>query len=136
LAGGLVGGVASAVAWWMLGALIWFPYAQQLRDHGMATDDIGAAAGMVVVPPVIGLSFLMSTFVSLKAARSTGHPKLVFILLNLVPGLLVTSVGINGIVHGRSWSNPGFETACLLIGLGWGAALYALMIRRRGYTEG
>ena len=103
----------------------------------MATDDIGAAAGMVVVPPVMGLAFLVSTLISLIAVRSSAaHLKAVFILLNLVPGLLVTSVGVNGIIHGRSWSNPGFETACLLIGLGWGAALYALMIRRRGYTEG
>jgi hypothetical protein len=136
LAGGLVGCVTSAVAWWMLGTLLWLPHGRLLRDHGMATDDIGAAMGVFVVPPVIGLAFLVSTPMSLITVRWIGHPKLVFILLNLVPGLLVTSLGVNAILHGRGWSEPGFEIACLLIGLGWGAALYMLMVRRRGYTEG
>jgi hypothetical protein len=112
------------------------PYWRQLRDYGMHTDDIGEAMGVIVVPPVMGLAFLMSTLMSLVTVRWIGHPKLVFILLNLVPGLLVTSVGVNAILHGRGWSEPGFEIACLLIGLGSGAALYMLMVRRRGYTEG
>ena len=86
--------------------------------------------------PIMGLAFLVSTLMSLIAVRWIGHPKLVFIMLNLVPGLLVTLVGVNAILHGRGWSEPGFEVACLLIGLGWGAALYALMVRRRGYSVG
>ena len=136
LAGGLVGCAASEVALFALGGLLWMPYWRQLRDYGMHTDDIGEAMGVIVVPPVMGLAFLMSTLMSLVTVRWIGHPKLVFILLNLVPGLLVTSVGVNAILHGRGWSEPGFEIACLLIGLGWGAALYMLMVRRRGYTEG
>jgi UDP-N-acetylmuramyl pentapeptide phosphotransferase/UDP-N-acetylglucosamine-1-phosphate transferase len=136
LAGGLVGCVTSFIAYWLLAALLWFPYWRQLRDYGMHADDIEEAMGAVVVPPIIGVAFLISTLVSLIVVRWTGHPKLVFILLNLVPGLLVTSLGVNAIVHGRGWSEPGFEIACLLIGLGWGAALYMLMVRRRGYTEG
>jgi hypothetical protein len=136
LAGGLVGCVTSFIAIWILATLLWFPYWRQLRDYGMRTDDIGEAIAVIVVPPIMGLAFLVSTLISLIAVRWTGHPKQVFITLNLVPGLLVTSVGTNAILHGRDWSEPGFEIACLLIGLGWGAALNALMVRRRGYTEG
>jgi hypothetical protein len=136
LAGGLVGCATSAVVWWVLGTLLWMPYWRQLRDHGMDADDIGIAIGMLVVPPVMGLTFLVSTLTSLLAVRWIGHPKPVFILLNLVPGLLVVLLGVNAILHGRGWSEPGFELACLAIGLGWGVALYALMIRRSGYTEG
>jgi hypothetical protein len=53
-----------------------------------------------------------------------------------MPGLWLTLNGVNGIFHGRYWDNPGFEIACLLIGLGWGSALYALTVRRSGYIEG
>jgi hypothetical protein len=136
LAGGVVGCVTSFIAYWVLAALLWFPYWRQLRDYGMQTDDIGEAMGVIIVPPIMGLAFLVSTLMSLIAVRSIGHPKLVFILLNLVPGLLVTSIGVNAFLHGRGWSEPGFEIACLLIGLGWGAALYALTVRRSGYIEG
>jgi hypothetical protein len=136
LAGGLVGYVTSFAAYWLLAALLWMPYWRQLRDHGMDADDIGVAMGVVVVPPIIGAAFLVSTLVSLIVVRWTGHPKLVFILLNLMPGVLVTSLGVNTIVHGRGWGEPGFELACLAIGLGWGAALYALTVRRSGYIEG
>jgi hypothetical protein len=136
LAGGVVGCVTSFIACWILGAFLWMQYWRQLRDHGMDADDIGVAMGVVLVPPIIGVAFLVSTLLSLIAVRWTGHPKLVFILLNLVPGVLVTSLGVNAIVHGRGWGEPGFELACLAIGLGWGAALYALMVRRRGYAAG
>ncbi len=136
MVGGLVGCVASELALFALGGLLWFPYWRQLRDYGMHTDDIGEAMAVIVVPPIMGLAFLVSTLMSLIAVRWIGHPKLVFIMLNLVPGLLVTLVGVNAILHGRGWSEPGFEIACLLIGWGWGAALYALMVRRRGYSVG
>jgi hypothetical protein len=134
LAGGLIGCVTSFIAYWVLAAFLWMPYRRQLRDYGMHADDIGDAMGLV--PPIMGLAFLVSTLMSLFAVRWIGHPKLVFILLNLVPGLWVTSVVVDAILHGRGWIEPGFEIACLLIGLGWGAALYALVMRRRGYTEG
>ena len=119
LVGGLVGCVASELALFALGGLLWFPYWRQLRDYGMHTDDIGEAMAVIVVPPIMGLAFLVSTLMSLIAVRWIGHPKLVFIMLNLVPGLLVTLVGVNAILHGRGWSEPGFEIACLLIGWGW-----------------
>jgi hypothetical protein len=136
LVGGLVGCVTSFIAYWVLGALLWMPYWRELRDHGMDADDIGVAMGVVLVPPIIGGAFLVSTLVSLIVVRWTGHPKLVFVLLNLVPGVLVASLGVNAIVHGRGWGEPGFEIACLLIGLGWGATLHALTARRSGYIEG
>jgi hypothetical protein len=132
-AGGLVGWFASAVAWFALGMLLWMPYWRQLRDHGMDVDDNGWAMGIVFVPPAIGLAFLMSTLLSLIIVRWKGYPKLVSIVLNLMPGLWLTLSGVNGVVHGRHWDYPGFEIACLLIGLGWGAALYALTVRRGGY---
>jgi len=135
-AGGLVGCVASAVAWWMLGTFLWMPFGRQLRDHGMVADDIGAAMGMIVVPPIMGLAFLVSTLTSLIVVRWIGNRKSVLILLNVVPGLLITLLGVSAILHGRAWSNPGFEIACGLIGIGWGVALYALKIRRSGYIEG
>jgi hypothetical protein len=136
LAGGLVGCVTSAVAWWTLGAFLWLPYWRQLRDYGMNADDNGVALGMVLVPPVMGVAFLISTLISLITVRWTGHPKLVLIALNLMPGLGLTLLVGNGVLHGRYWENPGFEMACLLIGLGWGAALYALTVRRSGYIQG
>ena len=136
LAGGLVGGIASEVALFALGGLLWMPYWRQLRDYGMYVDDIGVAIGVYLVPPVAGLAFLISTLMSLIVVRWIGHPRLVLILLNLVPGLLMTLAAVNGILQGRGWNEPGFEIACLLIGLGWGAALYALTVRRRGYTGG
>jgi hypothetical protein len=102
----------------------------------MDADDNGWAMGIALVPPWIGVMFLISTLISLIAVRWTGHPKLVFILLNLVPGLWWTLGQINGVFHGRYWDWPGFETACLLIGLGWGVALYALTERRTVYVEG
>jgi hypothetical protein len=136
LAGGLVGCVASEVAWLTLGGFLWMPHWRQLRDYGMYVDDNGVAMGVFFVPPIMGLAFLMSTLMSLIAVRWIGHPKLVLILLNLVPGLWLSLGGANGILHGRGWNDPGFEIACLLIGLGWGAALYALMVRRSGYING
>jgi hypothetical protein len=136
LAGGLVGCVASEVALMTLGSFLWMPYWRQLRDYGMYVDDIGVAMAVYLVPPFAGLAFLISTLMSLITVRWIGHPKLVLILLNLVPGLLLTLVGVNGILHGRGWNDPGFEIACLLIGLGWGAALHALMVRRSGYING
>jgi hypothetical protein len=102
----------------------------------MYIDDNGVVMGVLLVPPLAGLAFLISTLMSLITVRWMGHPKLVFILFNLVPGLLLTSAAVNGILQGRGWNEPGFEIACLLIGLGWGAALYALMVRRSGYTVG
>jgi hypothetical protein len=101
----------------------------------MNADDNGWAMGVVLVPPIIGVAFLISTLISLITVRWTGRPKLVLILLNLMPGLWLTLLGINGVLHSRYWDNPGFEIACLLIGLGWGAALHALMVRRSGYVE-
>jgi hypothetical protein len=136
LAGGLVGCVTSAVAWWMLGAFLWMPYWRQLRDHGMDADDNGWAIGVAFVPPVIGVAFLLSTLISLITVRWAGHPKLVLVAINSMPGLWLTLNGVNGIFHGRYWDDPGFEIACLLIGLGWGSALYALTVRRSGYIEG
>jgi hypothetical protein len=102
----------------------------------MDADDNGWAMGIALVPPFVGAAFLISTLISLIAARWTGHPKLVFILLNLVPGLWLTLGQINGVFHGLYWDWPGFEIACLLIGLGWGAALYALTARPSSYIEG
>jgi hypothetical protein len=102
----------------------------------MYTHDIAVAMGVYIVPPAVGLAFLISTLMSLITVRWIGHPKLVFILLNLVPGLWVTLLGVNGILHGQGWRDPGFEIACLLIGLGWGAVLYALTVRRSGHTVG
>ena len=102
----------------------------------MGADDNGWAMGVVFVPPIIGVAFLMSTLISLITVRWTGRPKLVLISLNLMPGLWLTLLGVNGVLHGRYWDYPGFEIACLLIGLVWGAALYALTVRRSGYIEG
>jgi len=136
LAGGLVGCVTSAIAWWMLATFLWMPYWRQLRDYGVHVDDNGVAMGMVLVPPIMGVAFLISTLISLIIVRWTGQPKLVLISLNLMPGLGLTLLGVNGVLQRRYWDNPGFESACLLIGLGWGAALYALTVRRSGYIEG
>ncbi|MDP3075445.1 hypothetical protein [Bradyrhizobium sp.] len=136
LAGGLGGGVASGVAWLALGNLLWLPYWRQLRDHGMNADDNGWAMGFIFVPPVMGVAFLISTLVSLLIVRWIAYPKLVLILLNSVPGLLLTLNGTNEIIHGRYWEYPGFEIACLLIGFAWGVALFELMVRRGGYVEG
>jgi hypothetical protein len=136
LAGGVVGCVAAEIAWCTLGGFLWMPHWRQLRDYGMYIDDNGVAMGVVFVPPVVGLAFLVSTLLSLITVRWIGHPKLVFILLNLVPGMLLTLGEVNGILRGRGWNEPGLEIACLLIGLGWGAALYMLTVRRGGYAEG
>jgi len=132
LAGGLIGGVASEIALFALGGLLWEPYWRQLRDYGMTTDDIGFALGVVFVPPVMGAAFLISTLAALITVRWIGHAKLVLIIMNLVPGLLLTANQVVGILRGRYWDDPGFEVACLLIGLGWGAALHALSLRRSG----
>jgi hypothetical protein len=135
LAGGLVGGLASGIAWLALGFLLWMPYWRQLRDYGMAADDNGWAMGIFFVPPLMGVAFLLSTLMALIIVRWIAHPKPVFIVLNLVPGLWLTVNGLTGILRGRSWDDPGFEVAVLLIGLGWGAALYALARRRSGQIE-
>jgi hypothetical protein len=136
LLGGLVGFVASAITWWMLGAFWWMPYWRQLRAHGMNADDNGWAMGFALVPPIVGAAFLISTLISLIAVRWVERPKVVLILINLIPGLLIALLGINGLFHGRYWENPGFETACLLIGFGWGACLQLLMARRSACAEG
>ena len=102
----------------------------------MNADDIGFAMGVIYVPPVMGVAFLISTLSSLILVRWIAYPKLVLVLLNSVPGLFLTLNGINEIIHGRYWENPGFEIACLLIGFGWGVALFELMVRRGGYVEG
>jgi hypothetical protein len=127
IAGGLVGGVASAVAWFALGGLFWMPNFDLLRNRGMFVDDNGWAMGLFFVPFAIGAAFVISTLIAVVVVRSTGHAQLASIGANLVPGLLLTLHGAIGALRRGSWDYPGFEVATLLIGLGWGAGLYALI---------
>jgi hypothetical protein len=101
----------------------------------MNADDNGWAMGTFFVPPIIGVAFMVSTLTSLIAVRWTGHPKLVLIVLNSIPGLWWTWQSVGGVLHGRYWEYPGFEFTLLLIGLGWGVALYSLL-GRSGYVVG
>jgi hypothetical protein len=126
LAGGVAGGMASAIAWLTLGAFLWMPYRQQLRDHGIMVDDNGWAMGLFFVPPAIGIAFFISSLIGLIAAQWTGHPRLILVVAGLAPGLLLTIDGLIVFARNRYWYNPGFEAACSLIGLGWGTALYAI----------
>jgi hypothetical protein len=134
LAGGLLTWFASTVSWYMLGTLVWMPYWRQLRDHGMNADDNGWAMGTVLVPPFVGVAFVVTTLISLIAARRFGHPRLFSIVLNLIPGLFWTWGGVKNVLYGQYWEYPGFEFTLLLIGFGWGAALYSLA-GRSGYVE-
>ena len=135
LTGGLVGGVASAVTWWALGWFFWMPYLRQLRDRGMYVDDNGWAMGIYFVPLTIAVAFVISTLIAVAVVRSTGHPKLTLVGINLMPGLWLAVRELYGVLRRKRWEYPGFEVACLLIGLGWGVALYALT-PQSSYIEG
>jgi hypothetical protein len=127
IAGGLIGGVASAVAWFALGGLFWMPNLVLLRNRGMFVDDNGWAMGLFFVPLATGAAFVISTLIAVVVARSTGHAQLAAIGANLVPGVLLVLHGAFGAFRRKSWDYPGFEVATLLIGLGWGAGLHALI---------
>jgi hypothetical protein len=134
LAGGPFGCLTSAIAWFLLGAVLWMPYWQQLRALGMSADDNGWAMGMAVVPPFVGLTFLFSTLASLIVLRyyrrGVAHIRLVLTGINLIPGLLYVLLIADGFRRFGTWQFPGFEVAIVLIGLSWGFILSEIFLRR------
>src|SRR5258705_4468049 len=127
VAGGLFGYVTSLIIWWLFGMLLWLPYRKQLSASGMDIDDNGWAFGVLFVPPVIGLLFLLSTLASLIALRqSMRDRKLAVVGSNTVPGLLLMLLAIGS----ASWGYLGFDIVMLLMGLCWGLVLYRIAIRR------
>ena len=126
IAGGLIG-VVSAVAWFALGGLFWMPNLVLLRNRGVFVDDNGWAMGLFLVPFAVGAAFVISTLIAVVVVRLTGYAQLAAIGANLVPGILLALHGAIGAYRRKSWDYPGFEIATLLIGLGWGAGLYALI---------
>jgi hypothetical protein len=124
--GGLLGYVTSLVTWWLFGMLLWLPYQQQLRNFDMGVDDNGWALGVFLVPPVIGLTFLLSTLASLIVLRqSMRDRKMAVVWSNMTPGILLTllSIGTAG------WGFLGFDVGMLLVGLCWGVVLYRIAVR-------
>jgi hypothetical protein len=101
--GGLFGYVTSLIIWWLFGMLLWLPYQKQLSAFGMDIDDNGWAFGVLFVPPVIGLMFLLSTLASLTALRqSMRDGKMAVVGSNMVPGLLLILLAIGTASWGLS----------------------------------
>lgn len=135
LAGGLFGAAMSAVAWLLLGRHFWMPNLSRLGARRMTADDNGWAMGLMFVPPVVGLMFVVSTFVSLimvQYAWGFAHSGLVLLGLNVAPSLVQIFLCAKAFRRSGYWEYPGFEIALVLIGIAWGSILNAIVLNGAG----
>ena len=134
LAGGLFGGVMSAIAWRLLDMLLWVPYWESLSSLGMTSNSVGWAFGSVLVPSMIGFLFVLSTVASIFMAQTfyaAQRSRWIAVAINVVPGLLGIAQGAGMRLQEGVWEYPGFEVAVVLIGVCWGLIFSRIALARR-----
>jgi hypothetical protein len=65
---GFLGMLGTYVLWFLLFVAFWNPYWRELRDWGMYTHDIEGGYLIVFGPPIVGIFFLLASFVALSGA--------------------------------------------------------------------
>jgi hypothetical protein len=65
---GILGMLGTYLFWFLLFFAFWNPYWRELRDWGMYTHDIEGGYLIIFGPPIVGIVFLLASFVALSCA--------------------------------------------------------------------
>jgi hypothetical protein len=126
LPSGFLGVLGTYLLWFLLYAAFWNPYWRELRDLGIYTHDIEGGYLIIFGPPIVGLFFLLASFIALSCAwilpGVSRRLQVARLLLFLVPSVAVFAM-LNLKSFGRVpfvWRYPLAELSVLLVGIGIG----------------
>jgi hypothetical protein len=129
LLGGLGGGIATLISWYLLTVLFWLPYWRELAQRKMYVHDVGATYLVAFGWTFVGASFFGSTLLSLIAMTFIRGRSAIVYALNALPAaavLLLLNPHLIDTAVGGGWSYPLAETSVLAIGFSWSFLLQKL----------
>jgi hypothetical protein len=119
---GFLGMLGTYLLWFFLFFVLWNPCWRELRDWGMYTHDIEGGYLIIFGPPIVGIVFLLASFVALSCAWVVpGVVQRLWVarLLLLLPSVAVFAV-LNLESFGRLpfvWRFPLAELSVLFVGV-------------------